>query len=56
MTKEKVKDAINTLKVVRDVWADRGVYEPNVICDADAILQSIECLEDFLEQDIFFEE
>lgn len=44
-----IKNAIQILKIIQNCWADQIPNEGEKISDADAIKQSIRCLEEYLE-------
>ena len=44
-----INNAIQTLRIVHDCWADQVPNDREKISDADAIKQSIRCLEEYLE-------
>ena len=46
--KTDIINAIQTLKIVKNCWADQIPNEGEKISDADAIKQSIKCLEEYL--------
>lgn len=45
--KTDIKNAIQTLKIVQNCWADQIPNEGQKISDYDAISQAIECLEEY---------
>lgn len=44
-----INNAIKTLEIVKNCWADQIPNDDEKISDADAIKQSIRCLEEYLE-------
>ena len=44
-----INNAIKILKIVQNCWADQVPNDGEKISDADAIKQSIRCLEEYLE-------